>query len=222
MPYPSQPAGPRHGPRCCEPFAATRTIPRPSRPVSSWTKPDRQNDSRSKVDHLFATYRWVFELDAEAPQRTCIRSATWAHFPGLHGKIYRALVIGTGAHRVVVRLTLKRIASRALAGRTQIGEDAADYVDVFEVPIRSADSRTAEQALRDAVRARSRAPGGAVVLWIHRHVLGFRLGPVSSPEHVYRLVDHAFRRRSRSCWRPTGRSCTASWTCDGRTAGARF
>jgi hypothetical protein len=136
-----------------------------------------------KGRHLFARYRWVFELDPEGPQRTRVRSATWADFPGLHGKIYRALVIGTGGHRVVVRLTLKRIAARARAGRTQIGEDAADYVDVFEVPIRPADSRTAEQALRDALRQN---PGalGAVMLWVHRHILGFRLGPTSSPEHV--------------------------------------
>jgi len=136
-----------------------------------------------KGRHLFATYRWVFELDAEAPQRTCVRAATWADFPGLQGKLYRALVIGTGGHRVAVRATLKRIASQALAGRTQIGEDAADYVDVFEVPIRSVDSRTAEQALRDAVGQTPEALGAAV-LWIHRHILGFRLGPVSSPEHV--------------------------------------
>ena len=82
--------------------------------------------------HPFATYRWVFELDDEAPQRTCVRSVTWAHFPGLRGKIYRALVIGTGGHRVVVRWTLRRIAARTPAGRTQISGDAADYVDVFE------------------------------------------------------------------------------------------
>lgn len=133
--------------------------------------------------HPFARYRWVFELDADEPQRTRVRSATWADFPGLHGKIYRTLVIGTGGHRVAVRLTLKRIAARALSARTQIGADAADYVDVFEVPIRPADSRSAEQTFRDAL---GQAPGalGATVLWIHRHVLGFRLGPASSPTHV--------------------------------------
>jgi hypothetical protein len=136
-----------------------------------------------KGRHPFARYQWVFELDAEAPQRTCVRSVTWAHFPGLHGKIYRALVIGTGAHRVVVRWTLKRIAARALAGRTQISGDAADYVDVFEVPVRSTDSRTAEQAFRDALEQTPSALGVAVG-WIHRHLLGFQLGPFSSPEHV--------------------------------------
>jgi hypothetical protein len=136
-----------------------------------------------KGRHLFARYRWVFELDAEGPQRTRVRSATWADFPGLHGKIYRTLVIGTGGHRVAVRSTLKRIAARARAGRTQIGEDAADYVDVFEVPIEPADSRSAEQTFREAL---GQNPGavGAVVLWVHRHVLGFRLGPASSPTHL--------------------------------------
>jgi Protein of unknown function (DUF2867) len=136
-----------------------------------------------KGRHPFATYRWAFELDDEAPQRTCVRSTTWAHFPGLHGRIYRALVIGTGAHRVVVRRTLKRIATRALADRKQISGDAADYADVFEVPIQPTDSRTAEQAFRDAL---GQTPGalGAAVVWIHRHILGFHLGPFSSPEHV--------------------------------------
>ena len=67
--------------------------------------------------------------------------------------------------------------------RRSISGDAADYVDVFEVPVQSTDSRTAEQAFRDAL---GQTPGalGAAVLWIHRHLLGFHLGPFSSPEHV--------------------------------------
>lgn len=133
--------------------------------------------------HPFAVYRWVFELDAEAPQRTRIHSATWADFPGLHGKIYRALVIGSGGHRVVVRWTLRRIAARVFAERAAADEAAADYVDVFEVPVHQDDSRTAEQALRDALGGAPRI-GGELVLWIHRHILRFRLGPHSSPEHV--------------------------------------
>lgn len=64
-----------------------------------------------KGRHLFAVYRWVFELDDLGPRRTQVRSQTWAAFPGLHGKVYRALVIGTGAHRVVVRAMLRRIAA---------------------------------------------------------------------------------------------------------------
>ena len=33
--------------------------------------------------------------------------------PGLRGKVYRALVIGSGGHRIVVRRMLRRIAARA-------------------------------------------------------------------------------------------------------------
>jgi hypothetical protein len=62
--------------------------------------------------HPFAIYLWVFELDALTPNQTRVRSQTWAAFPHLHGKIYRALVIGSGGHRVVVRWMLKRIADQ--------------------------------------------------------------------------------------------------------------
>jgi hypothetical protein len=170
--------------------AVLRTLCRDPRDPSTVPIGFRLDEARSperfalKGHHLFARYLWAFELDDEAPHRTRIRSATWAHFPGLHGKIYRALVIGTGLHRVVVRATLARIAARALAERTEISEDAADYVDVFEAPIQPADSRTAEQTVRDGF-GQAPGAGGAAVLWIHRHVLGFRLGPLSSPEHVF-------------------------------------
>src|ERR1700724_3071716 len=113
------------GRRCCACCAATRT----SRPPC----------------------RWVFELDTQPAGRTRVRALTWADFPGIHGKTYRALVIGTGAHRVAVRWTLKRIVAAVLAERAQTGETAADYTDVFEVPILHGDLRSAEQALRDAL-----------------------------------------------------------------------
>ena len=66
-----------------------------------------------KGRHPFAVYRLVFEIGEEGPQRTVVRALTWADFPGVKGRIYRALVIGTGGHRVVVRQMLKRIASEA-------------------------------------------------------------------------------------------------------------
>jgi hypothetical protein len=142
-----------------------------------------------KGRHPFAVYRWVFELDPEletAPDaiaRTRLRALTWADFPGIHGKIYRAFVIGTGGHRVAVRWMLKRVAATVLAARARTGETEADYADVFEVPILDGDLRSAEQAFRDALGDQ---PGalGSLVLWIHRHVLRFRLGPYSSPEYV--------------------------------------
>ncbi|OBF10880.1 hypothetical protein A5730_06585 [Mycobacterium sp. ACS4054] len=124
-----------------------------------------------KGRHPFAVYRWVFELDDDPAGGTRVRAATWAAFPGLHGTIYRALVIGSGGHRVVVRRTLKHIAAAA---------ERADYTDVFEVPLPQGDSRGAEQMFRDAL---GHAPGGGIVPWIHRHVLRFDLGPGSSPDH---------------------------------------
>jgi hypothetical protein len=135
-----------------------------------------------KGRHPFAVYRWAFELDEEESRRTRLRALTWARFPGVHGKIYRALVIGTGVHRVAVRWTLKRVAAEAIT-------EPADYADVFEAPIRDGDSRSAEQAFRDALGG---APAGlgALVLWIHRHVLRFRLGAPSARDHVigWRIV----------------------------------
>jgi hypothetical protein len=113
-------------------------------------------------------------LDDEAPRRTRMRAATWADFPGLRGRAYRALVVGTGAHRVVVRWTLKRIAAEAVAH---------DYVDTFSAPILDGDTRSAEQTFRDGLGRRP-SLGGHAVMWIHRHILRFRLGPSSSPEHV--------------------------------------
>ncbi|MGO9152313.1 hypothetical protein [Mycobacterium sp.] len=67
-----------------------------------------------KGRHPFAVYRLVFELDTAPgdPGRTRLRARTWADFPGMHGKVYRALVIGTGAHRVTVRKILKRVAAQ--------------------------------------------------------------------------------------------------------------
>jgi hypothetical protein len=66
-----------------------------------------------KGRHPFAVYRLVFELADRGPRRTLVRALTWADFPGVPGTAYRALVIGTGAHRVVVRLMLARIAAAA-------------------------------------------------------------------------------------------------------------
>ncbi len=65
-----------------------------------------------KGRHLFARYRLAFALEP-SHGRVRLRAVTWAAFPGLHGKVYRALVIGSGAHRVVVRRMLRHIAAVA-------------------------------------------------------------------------------------------------------------
>lgn len=84
---------------------------------------DFQPESRLSLRgrHPLAVYEWVFILEAADitdPHWTRLRSQTWAAFPGIHGRIYRALVIGSGGHRVVVRRTLTRIAGRVTRSRT--------------------------------------------------------------------------------------------------------
>ncbi|WP_280443608.1 hypothetical protein [Nocardia brasiliensis] len=59
--------------------------------------------------HWFSRYALIFELDEPDANRTRIRARSLANFPGLHGKIYRALVIGSGGHRLVMRRLLRRI-----------------------------------------------------------------------------------------------------------------
>src|SRR5206468_2870118 len=48
--------------------------------------------------HRFSRYALIFELHEIADDSTVLRARTFAVFPGLHGRIYRALVIGTHAH----------------------------------------------------------------------------------------------------------------------------
>ena len=66
-----------------------------------------------KGRHWFATYRLVFILTELPDGSTRLAAQTWAAFPGLKGRIYRALVIGSGGHRVVCRKMLDRIAAQA-------------------------------------------------------------------------------------------------------------
>jgi hypothetical protein len=66
--------------------------------------------------HWFASYRLVFILTELPDGSTRLAAQTWAAFPGVKGRLYRALVIGSGGHRVVCRRMLNRVAS--LADRT--------------------------------------------------------------------------------------------------------
>jgi hypothetical protein len=63
--------------------------------------------------HRFSRYALVFELEDMGPEGTRVRARSWGVFPGVHGRSFRALVIGTGAHRLVVRRLLRRIEGRA-------------------------------------------------------------------------------------------------------------
>jgi hypothetical protein len=63
--------------------------------------------------HRFSRYTLVIELDDLDGDASRVRARTYAAFPGVAGRAYRALVIGSGAHRIVTRRLLSRVASRA-------------------------------------------------------------------------------------------------------------
>lgn len=62
--------------------------------------------------HWFAVYTLIFELDPR-PSGTRVTAQTWAAFPGIRGTLYRAMVIGSGGHRIVVRRMLRNIAAQS-------------------------------------------------------------------------------------------------------------
>lgn len=62
--------------------------------------------------HRFSQYALTFTLDAE-PGGTMLSARTDARFPGLHGWVYRQLVIGSGAHRVFVTRLLRAVRRQA-------------------------------------------------------------------------------------------------------------
>ena len=51
----------------------------------------------------------MFLIDAREGGGSRARAQTWAAFPGPQGRIYRALVIGSGMHAVMVRRMIRRL-----------------------------------------------------------------------------------------------------------------
>ena len=66
-------------------------------------------------EHRFSRYRLTFHIDELAPERSLLRAQTHALFPGIDGRIYRALVIGTRGHVVAVRRILGALKRKAEA-----------------------------------------------------------------------------------------------------------
>lgn len=59
--------------------------------------------------HRFSKYRLVFELVEGEGTNTELRATTFAAFPGVHGRLYRALVIGTRGHVIGVKHLLHSV-----------------------------------------------------------------------------------------------------------------
>jgi hypothetical protein len=67
-------------------------------------------------EHRFSRYGLVFRLEPTKDERTLLRAETRAEFPGLKGKAYRTLVIGTRGHVVAVNRILRAVRKRAERG----------------------------------------------------------------------------------------------------------
>jgi hypothetical protein len=63
--------------------------------------------------HRFSRYVLAFQLSDGPPGRTRVAAETYAEFPGIHGRAYRALVIGSRLHVVATRRMLHAIRRRA-------------------------------------------------------------------------------------------------------------
>lgn len=63
--------------------------------------------------HRFARYGLIFDLEPTKDEQTLLRAETRAAFPGLKGRAYRALVIGTRGHVLVVNRILRAAKRRA-------------------------------------------------------------------------------------------------------------
>ncbi|MGZ4675792.1 MAG: hypothetical protein ACXVJ7_03750 [Acidimicrobiia bacterium] len=63
--------------------------------------------------HRFSSYALTFRLEALGADHTRLHAETRAAFPGVAGRLYRLVVIGTGGHVVAVRRLLAGIQRRA-------------------------------------------------------------------------------------------------------------
>jgi hypothetical protein len=64
-------------------------------------------------EHRFSRYALIFHLEPLPGDRSRVRAETRAIFPGLRGRAYRALVIGTRGHVLAVKRLLRAVRARA-------------------------------------------------------------------------------------------------------------
>jgi hypothetical protein len=63
--------------------------------------------------HRFSSYALTFHLDQLGSGSSRLRAESRASFPGMAGRVYRLLAIGTGAHVFTVRRLLAEIRRRS-------------------------------------------------------------------------------------------------------------
>ena len=64
--------------------------------------------------HRFARYMLTFELADVTERSTQVRAQSYAAFPGVRGRVYRTLVIGTRAHVVATNHVLRSVRRLAM------------------------------------------------------------------------------------------------------------
>ena len=74
---------------------------------------DRPRQLTLVGSHRFSDYALIFRLDDLDGANTRLRAETRAVFPGLKGRVYRSLVIGTRLHVLVTRRLLTAVKQRA-------------------------------------------------------------------------------------------------------------
>jgi hypothetical protein len=95
------------GPR---PLAAGSTLPGFHVEVA-----DRPAELALVGGHRFSDYALIFRLEPDGANGCRLRAETRASFPGIAGRTYRALVIGTRIHVLVTRRLLAATKRRAEA-----------------------------------------------------------------------------------------------------------
>ncbi len=63
--------------------------------------------------HRFAEYSLIFRITDLGQGRSRVEAESRARFPGLHGTLYRTLVVGSTGHRRAVRRMLRDVKGRA-------------------------------------------------------------------------------------------------------------
>ena len=95
--------------------------------------------------HHFSDYALSFRLEPLGAVRTRVIAETRAVFPGLKGRAYRALVIGTRMHVLVVRRVLREQVRQHLGpsrpGSRRCGSPAAPARAAPAMPAAAAPSR---------------------------------------------------------------------------------
>lgn len=100
---------------CAHRGASLTTPPVEGQEVSGFVVAEAKAPNRLVLEgrHRFASYRLSFTVDPLPQNRTHLSARTDASFPGFAGRLYRAVVIGSGGHEIVARRMLAAVAGRA-------------------------------------------------------------------------------------------------------------